>query len=440
MVERFDSLNRLAEPRSARLIHYLQRLYRRLPLKAKTRAMIRSRARLMRRLMIPWWRPGQAQCMASTPPVAALPGHPDRIFFAVIDWHFRMQRPQHLALQSAALGYRAFYVSNEFLDDVTPGFCVERLDTSGRLFQIRLKVRGADAIYFGCPSAPAREQLRQGLEQLRDWADMAAAVSIIQHPFWTDIVRYGGNEPVVYDCMDYHEGFETFADELRWAERRLMQKADLTIVTSSWLETFVSQHARQVALIRNGVDDGQFAMPPREHFMDAQGRRVIGYYGALGAWFDADLVRAVAHRFSDCLVILVGGDQAQIGRALRGCQNVKLTGEVPYTDLPYYLYGFDVCLLPFRMMPLTLATNPVKMYEYLASGKPVVSVDLPEARACAEQLGVAADTQAFCDLIAKALASGTEGAAARRKFASQQTWANRALAFNQAIDRLGAIA
>src|SRR3546814_17343673 len=60
--------------------------------------------------------------------------------------------------------------------------------------------------------------------------------------------------------------------------------------------------------------------------------------------------------------------------------NVTMAGEVPYDRLPFYLHAFDLALLPFRIIPLTRATNPVKAYEYLAAGKTVVSVDLPEIR------------------------------------------------------------
>ena len=91
-------------------------------------------------------------------------------------------------------------------------------------------------------------------------------------------------------------------------------------------------------------------------------------------------MRDVARAYPDCLVLLVGNDTASVGARLADEPNVVLTGEVPYDRLPYYLHAFDLAMLPFKVMPLTLATNPVKVYEYLGAGKPVVSVDLPEMR------------------------------------------------------------
>src|SRR3546814_20829229 len=108
--------------------------------------------------------------------------------------------------------------------------------------------------------------------------------------------------------------------------------------------------------------------------------RIIGYYGSMADWFDVDLGRAVPREFPDCLVLLVGSDTAGVANRLADEPNVTMAGEVPYDRLPFYLHAFDLALLPFRIIPLTLATNPVEAYEYLAAGQPVVSVDLPELR------------------------------------------------------------
>jgi glycosyltransferase involved in cell wall biosynthesis len=208
------------------------------------------------------------------------------------------------------------------------------------------------------------------------------------------------------------------------------------VVTSVWLRDFVTPQARRVALVRNAAEYSHFAKRPAECFRDPRGRAVIGYYGALAEWFDVELVRAVAARFTDCLVLLIGHDQAQIRRALADSPNVKLLGEVSYQELPYYLHGFDVCLLPFRIVPLTLATNPVKLYEYLSAGKPVVSVDLPEARQCEGTVMVAESAADFLMLVQAALESNQDGdaAAKRQAFAAEQTWQHRTLELQRAVE------
>jgi GT2 family glycosyltransferase len=163
--------------------------------------------------------------------------------------------------------------------------------------------------------------------------------------------------------------------------------------------------------------------------MDVKGRRIIGYYGAIAEWFDIDLVRTIALEHPNCLILLVGNDTVGAQKVLADLPNVEFTGEVPYATLPFYLHAFDVCLLPFKVIPLTLATNPVKVYEYLAAGKPVVCVDLPEVGQFGDLVSRACSTDDFVVLVVASLQeSGVlaeQKSAERRRFASEQTWCHR---------------
>src|SRR5690606_270983 len=137
--------------------------------------------------------------------------------------------------------------------------------------------------------------------------------------------------------------------------------------------------------------------------------------------FDLDLVKALATQHPDCCVLLIGADTVNDQSRLLKLPNVIFTGEVPYSQLPYYLHGFDVCLLPFKVIPLTLATNPVKVYEYLSAGKPVVTVDLPEMAQFEGLVHAAADHGGFVDAVAATLTEGPkQGADARQAFAASQ--------------------
>lgn len=362
----------------------------------------------------------------------------DVFVWSVIDWHFRTQRPQHLARALAAKGHRVFYISNNFVDDSAPGFRMDPLGECGRLFQIHLSVEGAPAIYFGMPEPAQVEALRASLAQLLAWTCTRSSISLVQHPFWTPLIRAVPNARVVYDCMDHHAGFNDNAAQVLEAEAALVSGADLVIVSSAWLHGEIAPRARATALVRNAGEYSFFASPPGHAFRDPAGRPVIGYYGAIAEWFDPELVRAVAEVQPEALVVLVGSDTAGVGAQLSDLPNVRMVGEVPYADLPYWLHGFDVCILPFKVIPLTLATNPVKVYEYLAAGKPVVSVDLPEMAQFGECVSVASGTAAFAAATAEALASTGDGAAAsvRQAFAAGQTWEHRAAALDAVLATL----
>ncbi len=353
---------------------------------------------------------------------------PDYIVWGVIDWHFRHQRPQQLAQALAASGRRVFYVSANLVDDARPGFQHETLDADQRLFQVKLFAQGAPVIYTSAPGPDTTRQLRGSIGEVMAWANSRQIVSLVQHPFWHDIACVLPNSRVIYDCMDHHEGFGNTASAVLALERALMRNADLTVTTSAWLDQIVAEHAPHRALIRNAGEFTHFARKPAVTYVDPQGRRVIGYYGAIAEWFDLDLVEALAQRFADCCVLLIGDDTVDAKGRLAHLPNVCMTGEVPYAELPKYLHAFDVCLLPFKVIPLTLATNPVKVYEYLSAGKPVVSVDLPEMQQFGELVRVASDTEGFLAAVADLVGQPDSGAAValRQAFAMEQTWRHRA--------------
>ena len=365
----------------------------------------------------------------------AEPGLADVFVWAVIDWHFRTQRPQHLARALARRGHRVFYVSNNFEDAAGPGFRAEPLDASGRLFQVHLNLAGNPPIYHAMPDAAQAGAIQASLAELLGWTGTRASMSLVQHPYWSPFARMVPNARVVYDCMDHHAGFDDNAPAVIRAEQALVEDADLVVVTSQWLEREVGPRARNTALVRNAGDAAFFAAMPAEVFRDPDGRRVIGYFGAIAEWFDVALVRKVALANPGALVLLIGSDTVGAAGQLAGLPNVRMVGEVPYTRLPYWLHGFDVALLPFRVVELTMATNPVKVYEYLAAGKPVVAVDLPEMAQFDGLVRVARDHDAFVAAVGEALASpgSPMEVEARKRFAEGQTWEHRALELDEAL-------
>jgi hypothetical protein len=133
---------------------------------------------------------------------------------------------------------------------------------------------------------------------------------------------------------------------------------------------------------------------------------VVGYYGAIASWFD---VEAVARR-------RLAGEappSSWIGREsgadltpLDGLPNVHRIGELPYERLPEHLAAFDVCTIPFQRTPLTEATNPVKLFEYLATGKRVVALGLPEILPLADLVELYDSAEQFDGALERAPSAG----------------------------------
>jgi len=369
----------------------------------------------------------------------------DFILWGVIDWHFRHQRPQQIAQALAAEGDRVFYISSNLIEAKSPGFSIEPLDKTGRLFQVHLCVTVPTVIYHHAPSPAVIKSLLASVGELILWANTAPAVNLpelttqiinlVQHPFWSPVAQQIPNSQLVYDCMDHHEGFENTGKEIIALEHELFTRADLTITTSGFLDDIVAKYTEHRAIIRNAGEYEYFSKVPADIYKDPLGRKIIGYYGAIAEWFDIELIRQLAIRFNDCAIVLVGADTVNATSQLRSHKNVVFVGEVPYAQLTHYLYAFDICLLPFRVIPLILATNPVKVYEYLGAGKPVVAVDVPEIKQFGDLVVVGKDHAHFIQQVENILLSSVDInlIAARKAFAEQQTWHHRAQDLSLAI-------
>jgi len=355
-------------------------------------------------------------------------GMPDYIVWGVIDWHFRTQRPQHLAKAFSQLGRRVFYVSSNIIHAEEAGFNVEPLDSSGRLFQVNLYAKGAPSIYLDELSEESISQLIESVGEVLEWSGSKQMISLVDHPCWYNIAKVIPNSRLVFDCMDHHEGFGDSSDGLLKLEKKLIKESEITLTTSIWLDQKIRASTKRTQLVRNAGDYEHFSIAPDVVYADVQGRKVIGYYGAIAGWFDIELIESLAKKNSDCCILLVGADTVGAQRQLSKLVNVNFVGEVPYSELPYYLYGFDVCLLPFKIEPLTLATNPVKIYEYFCASKPVVAVDLPEVVQFGDLLYLAKDHKAFIDAVDYVLNTKEDESLThkREQFARQQTWGHRA--------------
>jgi hypothetical protein len=180
----------------------------------------------------------------------------------------------------------------------------------------------------------------------------------------------------------------------------------------------------------------QGALETRYGLGDDLATPLIGYFGSWASWFDVDLVRTVAQKHPEWTFVLIGSGPADMS-GLSQLANVKLIGEVPYHSLPAYLSEFDACIIPFKLLPVTATTDPVKFYEYLAAGKPVIATDLPELRPYRDMVCLAGTPSEFEQSIKRALAEDTDDKRRQRKaFAQRHSWPSRFLDYDQEIREL----
>jgi hypothetical protein len=358
------------------------------------------------------------------------PDQYDVICFPVIDWGYRFQRPQQLMRQFAAAGHRVFYVSHQFRKSGEP-YALRQM--AENLWEVALRGPRFN-VHEGVLDDESCEALLASLSALRQDRTLGATASIVQLPFWWPLVKQAAEVfkwPVVYDCMDYQAGFSTSHPLAVDQERELFARVRLVVTASAWLEAHARRYNRNVLLVRNACDYEHFAkVPPRVR----GARPVIGYYGAIAEWFDSDLVADLAERRPDWDFILVGSTLSGELRRLSQLSHVSLPGERPYGELPAWLAKFDVTILPFKRTPLTEATNPVKAYEIFATGRPLVTVPLPEMLPLVPLARLAATAEEFEHAIELELGGPDARMEARRRaFARENTWRDRFEALAPAI-------
>lgn len=359
----------------------------------------------------------------------------DVFVFPVIDWEFRHQRPQQLALQFAERGHRVYYFRTTFSSSEAYEPVVRLV--APNVFTVSLPCTGKPPVIYSESLDPAQlDSVVSGIELLRTRFSIGAAVSVVDHPFWAPVCGRLTNHRVVYDCMDHHAGFSNNNSNVLSQESRLLNSADLVVASSAKLFDMVKVSSANPLLVRNAGQYEHFCAPPAKLAFEKT-RPVIGYYGAISEWFDAALVAQAARQMPECDFVLVGSTYGANLSPVKDLPNVRMFGEVPYTDLPGYLHSFDVCMIPFQVNELTLATNPVKVYEYLSAGKPVVSIDLPELALMKDVIETAATAEAFIAGLRKALTDNAPARVeARRAFARENTWAKRGEVLDAALDAL----
>jgi glycosyltransferase involved in cell wall biosynthesis len=196
-------------------------------------------------------------------------------------------------------------------------------------------------------------------------------------------------------------------------ERRLSEKCDIQIVSSSLLYETKRRINPNTFLVTHGVDVEHFrrACDPRTTVprdLARLARPVIGFFGLIADWVDLELVRFIAVARPQWTVVLIGKLTADAS-PLRGLANVHLFGRREYADLPAYCKGMDVGILPFVINPLTLAANPLKLREYLAGGLPVVASAIPEAERLEGLVRIGRTPEEFLAGITAVVDSGRTG-------------------------------
>ncbi len=367
------------------------------------------------------------------------------ICFPVIEWEYREQRPQHLLRELARHGDHVCYVST-----CLHGYGTEKIITvplEERVTKLLLPGNPRLNLYKHTPSYRSVEIGCRAITSFLLERAFEDVVLFVHLPFWLPYALKLKEErgyPIIYDCMDDHSGFENNSTEMLRAEDELKKNSDLLVTSSQKLYEQARESDNHCVLIRNAGDVEHFSKSLVPSKVSKEGispgsykKPVIGYFGAIAEWFDVEAVKHAAEVHPDWTFVLIGRYPDEIREELDK-KNIKFLGEISYSDLPSYLSIFDVCTIPFKHLPLTEATNPVKLYEYFASGKPVVARSLPETERYDNLTYLYESPEEFVENLECALKEDVsdQKREQRREVALNETWEHRGQVLREEIKKI----
>jgi len=262
------------------------------------------------------------------------------------------------------------------------------------------------------------------------------AVVIASTPWWFPVVEKMSRGLLFYDYIDHitvHASRRSREAYSHW-DRELLACCDMVTTVSEYLRESLAARVgnQRVTMIPNGVSADWIKSPPQSISRNVLARRsekiIAGFLGALFEWVDLKLLAKAAQSLEDVEFVIVGPKRWGTRlRPLRKMPNMRVFGPQPHTQVPRWIGGFDICLVPFHQGVISDAADPIKIYEYSAMGKPIVSTIGVGTTGSAVRITVARSHDEFIRGIPLAAHSDSPAKKAERiEFARANTWHQRA--------------
>ena len=363
---------------------------------------------------------------------------PAIVMFNAISWNSVMQRQQHFARGLAERGHTVFWVepslspprnwwSSRPLQQLAPGVHMLRLPGGARDIYT---MEWNDAIIDAMQAAVLQTASAYGVRE---------AAILINYPRFQPIAKRLREQcgwKIASDCLDDQRALAGMYQTVLFTyEDWLVEQADLCITSSVVLQEKL--HVRPSTLLHNAADYDLFSSAESMGYLAHLRKPIVGFFGALADWIDMDLIHAAAEHFPEWTFVYIGphtfSQSAVEVEWLRATHlpNIIVLPQMDLRMLSAHLADFDVCTMPFQDITVTRSMNPVKLYEYLAAGKPVVCRDLPEVRHLLEDgaqglISLYNSQKDFFEQLQAVLADDNDALRERRRaFARSNDWADR---------------
>jgi uncharacterized SAM-binding protein YcdF (DUF218 family)/glycosyltransferase involved in cell wall biosynthesis len=382
----------------------------------------------------------------------------DVICISSIDWDFIWQGHQEIMSRLAAEGHRVLFIENT---GVRPPRFGDLPRVMSRLRNWRRGTKGfreeRPNLFIHSPIVVPLpySRLAQWLNKrilMRGINRWMRAVGVTRPVVWTFLPTplaravIADIDPAltIYYCIDDLASSSREARKIVKSEQALFKSADLVFVTSERLRERAAEASSRVHLFPFAVNLAVFEKSREQNEavpadLQALPRPVAGYVGGLHQWVDQDLLAAAAARLPHVSFALIGPEQTDVSR-LKALPNIHFFGQRPHGELPRYVRGFDVGLVPYRITEYTANVYPTKLNEYLVMGKPVVATDLAEIRRFNAEHGdivrIAGSADAYASEISDAVSAAAPpaGVARRIAVAESNSWERRLEKMSRLID------
>jgi glycosyltransferase involved in cell wall biosynthesis len=350
--------------------------------------------------------------------------HADVVCLSHLRWGFVFQRPNHL-MSRCAKNRRVFFVEEPIYDADEPMVAYDEVAPNLTVVVPHLPES----------ASPASTSPSKSLELQRVLLDAVMRDHRIHRPllwYYTPMAlafsSHHEASAVVYDCMDELSNFAGAPPELRERERELFRRADLVFTGGhSLYEAKRAQH-ESVHAFPSSVEVDHFQKARTGNVEEPADQKNIpgprlGFYGVIDERIDRDLLAALADAEPSWQIVIVGPVVKIDPKSLPQRNNIHYLGQKSYAELPSYLAGWDVAIMPFAQNDATRFISPTKTLEYLAAGKPVVSTPIRDVVRPYAELGIArvGSGKDFIHEVREALRErGSDAEAARMRVADER--------------------
>jgi len=363
--------------------------------------------------------------------------------FARHDWALLWQRQQAI-LTRLARHFEVHYIERFSTRRLTLGEMVQAV--AARLLARRHKqeARGpGDGVHFINPRVVPfhgrrfwRRRNSRALGQAIEnaWPDrLRRTVLWIYNPSYLALeflVRTAGQwERTVYDCVQRYRFNRYYPLDIETIDSEIARRVDLVLADSCTIWEEKKRLNSATYFLPQGVDVERFVWEganrtPPEEMLSIQ-RPILGYQGAWHQAFDEALVAATVEAIPGSTFAFVGPTLGHERRLSRRCPSVVFLGPRGHEQIGRYVNGFDVCLIPYRLDAFTEGVFPTKFFEYVATGLPIVSSDLPDLRNYGQWVALARNHEEFVEKAKAAIHQPRRSSELVRPFVEQHSWDRR---------------